>query len=427
MAEQSYTGVEIIRVLKANGIGPILLIAFTNHALDHMLSSILDADITKRIVRLGRRANDERIAQYSMETLEMVQNQSRLDRTFSSQRWELKELQEEIQNLMEKVLKLNIENDTDEIMKYLSTVYPEHFEYLSNPPLWVLNVRSFMLDDASGAGEWQTAGRGGKAHVLDQSTYAFWINCSDLAFIDQITNGLVEPWKSESPAETEVHAPQNAFSALEIEVLSDGSSSDEEELSDTESISEEVEVEESWKTVQLDLSESSTAAMDPVILSAPSTIEYLPPAENIKHENTIGPEDIEDVDGFFKVLGFQHTPSVPQSDRPLEELLECVGDVWEMSISERQRIHTFWVEQARVQLGQTYMGEFERLRKCHARKLQQCNEGKEEVSGVTYSVIPKPDVYQVRRSLLKDMDIIGCTTTGFSFQILRLKSCSRRL
>jgi hypothetical protein len=422
MAEQSFTGVEIIRVLKANKIGPILLIAFTNHALDHMLSSILDADITKRIVRLGRRANDERVAQYSMETLEMVQQQSRLDRKFSSQRRELKEIQEEIQILMQKVLRLDIDNDTDEIMKYLSTNYPEHFEYLSNPPEWVSNVKSCMLDDEGSAGEWQTAGRGGKAHVLDHSTYAFWRNCSDLAFIDQITNGF-EPWKSESSAETEteVHAPQNAFSALEVEVPRDSDNSDEEP-SDTESISEEVEVEESWKNVQLD----QVSSIAPVILPEPSTIEPPSPVESTTHENTFGPADIKDIDGFFDALGFQYTPSVPNSNRPLEEL-EDVGDVWEMSGLERQRIHDFWVGQARVQLGETYMGEFERLRNCHARKLRQCDEGKEEVSCLIYSLSLKSDVYQVRRSLLHDMDIIGCTTTGLSFQLLQLKNCSRCL
>ena len=378
MAEQSFTGVEIIRVLKANRIGPILLIAFTNHALDHMLSSILDADITKRIVRLGRRANDERVAQYSMETLEMVQVQSRLDRTFSSQRRELKEIQEEIQHLMTKVLKLDIENDTDEIMKYLSTIYPEHFEYLSSPPSWVSNVKGIMLDDEGSAGEWQTAGRGGKAHVLDRSTYAFWRNCSDLTFIDQITNGLVEPWKSESPVDTDVHAPQNAFSALEVEVPHDSDSSDEEELSDTGSISEEVEVEESWKTVQLD----QVLSIDPVILPASSTIELPSLVENTD-ENTIGFADIKNINGFFDALEFPYTPSVPHSDRPLEELLENVGDVWEMSGSERKRIHEFWVGQARVQLGETYMGEFKRLRSCHAGKLRQCDECKEEVSCFT--------------------------------------------
>ena len=372
MAEQSFTGVEIIRVLKANRIGPILLIAFTNHALDHMLSSILDADITKRIVRLGRRANDERVAQYSLETLERVQAESRLNRTFSSQRRELKEIQEEIQHLMTN-MKLDIENDTDEIMKYLSSFYPEHFEYLSNSPPWVSNVKTFLQDDEFNAGEWQTAGRGGKVHVLDRSTYAFWRDCSDLAFIDQITNGFAEPWKSESPNEIEVHAPQNTFSALEVEVPRDIDSSDEKELSDSGSISEEVEVEESWKTVQVD----QVSSIVPVILPAHSTVEPPSPVE-IEREDTIGPADVKDIDGFFNALGFQYTPSVPYLDRPLEELLENVGDVWEMSRSERKLIHNFWVGEARVQLGQTYMGEFERLRKCHADKLRQCDEGKEE-------------------------------------------------
>lgn len=361
---------EIIRVLKANKIGPILLIAFTNHALDHMLSSILDADITPRIVRLGRRSNnDERVAQYSLGTLEMVQNQSRLDRTLASQRRELKEVQEEIQILMKKVLNLDI-NNTEEIIAYLSTSYREHFEYLStNPPPWVSNIKSLMLDDGDGEGEWQTAGRGGKAYFLDRSTYAFWRDCSDLVFIDQVMNGLVEPWKS--PTEAEVHTPQNAFSALEVEALHDNHSSDEEELSDTESVSEEMKVEESWKAVQLD----QVSCVDPLIqvVSLPS------PVENTEKESTIGPADIKDVDGFFDALGFECTPSVPHSDRPLDELLENVGDVWEMSASERRRIHIFWAEEARVQLGLTYMDEFKRLRNYHAHKLGECNEGKEEV------------------------------------------------
>ena len=400
---------EIIRVLKANKIGPILLIAFTNHALDHMLLSILDADITQRIVRLGRRANDERVAPYSIETLEMVQNQSRLDRTLSSQRRELKEIQEHIQKLMKKVLNLDLDNDTGEIMQYLSTFYPEHFEYLSSPPRWVSNVKRFVLDDEDGAGGWQTAGPGGKAHVFDRSTYAFWRDCSDLAFIDQVTNGSLNPL--EAPIEHEVNAPQNAFSVLKVEVPDDNYSSDEE-LSDAESFSGEMEVEESWKAVQID----EVSSMDPpqvlpfVPLTASTTSP--PPVENTKPENTICPEDINDVDGFFDTLGFEYTPSVPHSDRSLEELQENVGDVWEMSASERQQIHTFWAEQTRLHLGLSYMDEFERLRKHHASKLRQCDEGKEEVCYFIHTAILEADVHQVRRSLLQEVDIIGCTTTG---------------
>ena len=70
---QSYTGVELLHVLFVNDVGPILLIAFTNQALDHMLCSVLDAGIMTDIVRLGSRTSaDEPIVQYSIETQEMV-------------------------------------------------------------------------------------------------------------------------------------------------------------------------------------------------------------------------------------------------------------------------------------------------------------------------------------------------------------------
>ncbi|KAF8813222.1 P-loop containing nucleoside triphosphate hydrolase protein, partial [Phlegmacium glaucopus] len=407
---KSFTGVEIIRVLKANNVRPILLIAFTNHALDHMLSSILDADITQRIVRLGRRVNDGPIAPYSIETLEMVQKQtqSRLDRTLGNCRRELKVVEEQIRDLMNKVLSLNIDNNTGEIMKYLSTCYPEHFEYLSSPPPWVSNIKGFVLNDEDDAGEWQTAGRGGKAHDFDRSTYAFWRDSSDLAFIDQITNGSLQPWKFPPGVKICV---QNPFSALTVEEVDDNYSSDEE-LSDTDSSVEEMEVEESWKVIQFD-QVSSMSASDPLWVVLPPTSETRPPlpVNTINHGSTIGPADVKDMDGFFDVLGFDHTPSVPQSDRPLEELLEDVGDVWEMSLSERQRIHAFWAENARIQLGQTYMDEFQRLRDRHADKLRECNEGKEEV----------------RRSLLHSMDIIACTTTaiGLSPKVLLVEEAGQ--
>ncbi|KAJ7346800.1 hypothetical protein DFH08DRAFT_869366 [Mycena albidolilacea] len=57
---KSYTGVEILQVLLANHVRLILMIAFTNHALDHMLTSVLDAGITNKVVRLGSRSADEK-------------------------------------------------------------------------------------------------------------------------------------------------------------------------------------------------------------------------------------------------------------------------------------------------------------------------------------------------------------------------------
>ena len=382
-----------------------------------MLSSVLDADITHRIVRLGRRASsDARIEQYCIETLETAQTHSRLDRTLSDCRRGLRDVQNHIQGLMKRVLDLDIDNNTDEIMKYLSTFYPEHFEYLSSPPLWVPNVKGFVVDDDDSAGKWHTAGRGGKAHILDRSTYAFWRNCFDIAFIDQVLRGSLESQKS--PTKIETHAPRNAFNALKIEIAGDDHSSDED-LSDTESISEGIEVEESWKAVRVDHVSSLSPPIQPILPAVPET---MPPAPVEHKSKTNRPSDIKDVDGLFEALEFECTPSIPHSDRSLEELLEDVGDVWKMSVTERQRVHIFWVEQVRIQLGQTYMDEFKRLRNRHADMLQEYNEGKEEVCCFNSCVLKITNPYQVRRGLLREMDIIGCTTTGQLFSVTDRKA-----
>jgi len=75
---KSFTGVELIRVLLANKCGPILLIAYTNQALDHLLRSVFDGHVTKRIVRLGGRSADEVVSNLSLESLEMTDQSSLL-------------------------------------------------------------------------------------------------------------------------------------------------------------------------------------------------------------------------------------------------------------------------------------------------------------------------------------------------------------
>ncbi|KAF8959737.1 hypothetical protein BDZ97DRAFT_1666780 [Flammula alnicola] len=397
---KSFTGVEILRVLKANKIGPILMIAFTNHALDHMLESVLDAHITDKIVRLGRRSNDERIAKYSIETLEMVQDRSRLDWALSHCRRELKEVQGSIADLMGRVMRLNIELDSAEIMKYLSSFHPEHHEYLSHVPPDVSRIKKLVRDDDENAGEWQRAGRGGKSRAEDHSNYAFWRQCTDLAFISQITNGtlpLQTPTTKRGPI-------QNAFDVLEVEQLADTGSDQDSDSDITDPEDDEMGAESSWKAAQYNGSPSEPNTPQ----EAPSQVLDSQP---VSPDTALQAADINDLEGLLNALGFDKIPSVPSSDRPLNELLENVGDVWTMSESERRCIHRFWVEQARIELGQAYVDEFERLRTLHAEKLKQCNEVKEEV----------------RRSLLGNIDIIGCTTTGAAQLTSLLKGLSPKV
>ena len=77
------------------------MIAFTNHALDHLLGSVLDAGITKKVVRLGSRCNDERVSPFSIEELERNSTRSRLAHHLRGAMQELKGVEAEMKELID--------------------------------------------------------------------------------------------------------------------------------------------------------------------------------------------------------------------------------------------------------------------------------------------------------------------------------------
>jgi len=357
------------------------MIAFTNHALDHMLGSVLDADITKKIIRLGSRSADERISQFSIETLEMVNDESRLNRTFATKRRELKNIQEDIKKLMGNVLKHDLESDSTEVMKYLSTFYPEHRGYLYAPPTWIRNIKAlFSDDDNDDAGEWQQQGRRGKTFTKDTSFYAFWKDGSDLDFIQALTDGSYAPWKATTPPN---EAASNKFGVLEQDSLHE--SDDEYVTSEEDDGSEDLRVEDAWMKVKI-----STPSPEPGDTGeAPVPPTQTHPSSEFEHLNDadLSQANFKDPEGFLEALGCSQWPVVPTSSRPLNELLEDVGDVWTMSIAERHILHNFWADNTRIELAESQKGEFERLRTLHEDTLRECNEGKEEVRGCFTLVI----------------------------------------
>ncbi|KAL3705514.1 hypothetical protein TMatcc_009186, partial [Talaromyces marneffei ATCC 18224] len=72
---KSYTGVALIKVLlanKGNGrkkLGPIICVTYTNHALDQLLESLLEKNVTKQIVRMGGQSKSESLKPYNLREL----------------------------------------------------------------------------------------------------------------------------------------------------------------------------------------------------------------------------------------------------------------------------------------------------------------------------------------------------------------------
>ncbi|KAJ7163577.1 hypothetical protein C8R43DRAFT_1171786, partial [Mycena crocata] len=406
---KSYTGVEILRVLLANKIRPILMIAFTNHALDHMLTSVLDAGITKKFVRLGSRSADEKISQYSMETIEMVAGKSRLDRSFGAHYRDMKNVQDEIRGLMNTFVRAQV--TSKEFEDYLQVQYNEHFEHLYLcPPTWIRTLRTVFGDDDDAV--WMHAGKRGKVEAEDNSMYAFWRSGKDLDFLDTSLGRQAEHQQRQEN--------QNRFSALNtIEEEQDGnahidigtvetqeesnemSDSDEDENVEEESwqkewIASDTDTDDSGRTV-----ESPSPAWSTRLLSPPS-----PPQTTLHREVPVQVTDLQNPTAFFG----GPIPGIPDWNRPLDTLL-AEGTMWSFSRRERNRLHAYWSGQIKERLHEDQLQDFQSLRSQHESVLKKHQEGRDEI----------------QRHLLNDIDIVGCTTTGAAKLTSLLKSLSPRV
>ncbi|KAI0667327.1 hypothetical protein C8Q78DRAFT_404096 [Trametes maxima] len=187
---KSYTAKEILRVLFSSRIRPIVLIAFTNHALDHMLTSVLDAGITTKVVRLGTRSTDERISQYMLDKLEKIAEASNLDRSFKRQYAIMKKLEEGMSRVMTSI-RLPLLS-WEKIEEYLDIHYPEHADSFRAPPFWIVELSSLMWAEEDQLGEWidtksKKKGKNNEKVPVDDSIsrtlYGFWRYGKDLQFL----------------------------------------------------------------------------------------------------------------------------------------------------------------------------------------------------------------------------------------------------
>ncbi|CAE6467704.1 unnamed protein product [Rhizoctonia solani] len=197
---KSYTGLELIRVLVKNDICPILLVAFTNHALDQMLMKILDAEITKNIIRLGSRM-DEQLTPYSLYTIEKSQNRSGLKREGGFVYREMKELESKMEELMADISSHKV--PSSHIEELISYMYPHHYgEFFRHIPAWIDALVPKPGDVEEG---WEISGESPKQ---EHSIIDFWLQGRDLQFLEN---------RGQKDAATEASAPissLNPFSVL---------------------------------------------------------------------------------------------------------------------------------------------------------------------------------------------------------------------
>lgn len=374
-------------MLVQNRVRPILLISFTNHALDHMLGSVLEANITRSVVRLGSRCTDERVAPYSIEELEKVSNRSRLSHYLRETFQRLKDIEKEMKDLLEEFIGSKLQPDS--LNMHLEYQYEEHWDSLHNPPPWIEIL--FSLHTSNDEEKWRTVSQNGKAEEVDSSKFGFWLRGVDIAFLQQ------------SSIQGSNRLPSNHSQVSESGVISTPSSpvpeggqlSNEEDGADSDSDSYDgiLEYEFKWQerlaTASKDDGDVDVAAIQQINSVFPAPAQHMKSdLGTVEKGRPLSLSDLSDAEGFFIRVGEPTIPLIPTTDRSVALLLYS-PDIWSMSLQERQGLAEHWGKEIREILYEAHKTRFDRLSEEHTRLRERQRSGDEEVSN-TFACSAQP-------------------------------------
>lgn len=126
---KSYCGVQLSRVLLHNRVraklGPIVVVCYTNHALDQNLEHLLQQGVSQ-IIRIGSRSKSELLENLNLRTV-VRQNASRT----KNENRTIHDLLNEIESIAKQLETLSVRLSTchtwDSISQHLAIKYPHHF------------------------------------------------------------------------------------------------------------------------------------------------------------------------------------------------------------------------------------------------------------------------------------------------------------
>jgi len=171
---KSFVGVELALALLGAGCGPLLVVCYTNHALDDFLGRILDRGY-RDLVRLGSRSKDERMESLTLQHL--ARNSGQTAGLATRRRvWDLKQQQAAcLENLQEVAQQLRINTLTWRSAKRMIVQQAPH----------ILSQLQAPRDD-----DFFMVGRRGKA-LKDEDLWKAWVDGRDCPLLERVRN---VPW-----------------------------------------------------------------------------------------------------------------------------------------------------------------------------------------------------------------------------------------
>jgi hypothetical protein len=278
-------------------------------------------------VRLGTRTANPRIAGYSLEAYEMVDRPTRYDRALNVEFRNLKALERELRNLVDRVTRN--EPHGEEVLGHIESYWPEQHIGFERPPEWVKALyEDFVADGERGFAPVSKTKTGEDA---EKSLFGFWKRADDLIFLESITR------KDKLKEQREGATSANRFTLLVSE----------------EKGKEDKNSKKKQKS-KLDIATSWLMHM---------TIEDSPEHE-IPKEETENPEVDDECLAFLLQHGMDTIPQIPATTRTLEELLTAEYlEIWAMSKSERTALAAFWSNDLMSSRDSVDHEDFKNLRK----------------------------------------------------------------
>ena len=128
---KSYTGISLVRILLGScqdiQPGPILIVCYTNHALDQFLESLVESKV-EQIIRIGRRSQSKVLEKCTLHHLTREMEQTRVE---GHQRWRLRiNFEAEIARLRHILPLINNVTLPVNVKNYLEKSHPEHYAEL---------------------------------------------------------------------------------------------------------------------------------------------------------------------------------------------------------------------------------------------------------------------------------------------------------
>ena len=134
---KSFTGVAALKVLLAHkkkrasrdGIGPIICVCYTNHALDQLLEEVLDSGVTTQIIRIGSQSKSERLQNHNLRVAVQEFPKTKSEK---HELWETFKRMDKLQTeFVAAANRLHNVRATTSVQTFLKERYPNTYDQLS--------------------------------------------------------------------------------------------------------------------------------------------------------------------------------------------------------------------------------------------------------------------------------------------------------